>query len=140
MKNWIPPLLLLFLTACEDKAMVTVYRKGILQAPVTCMRLSLFPQDAVFEKALRAQYLFTEDCDLVLEVSYKSGIQCNSRFNVAAKTTSNFPNSYLKMELRKGMALQYSYYIDLKKKPDTKEIDRGWERMKKDLQITIKKI
>lgn len=130
--------LLLLFTACDDKALVTVYQQKITQTPIPCMKLNLFPEDKVIDTALRQHYAFSDDCDLTLEVSHKSGIKCNSRFNVATKTTTNFPNSYLKLELRRGLSLQYSYYMDLTAKPDAEDVAKGWERLERDLKIDKK--
>jgi len=126
---------LLLLTACDDKAMVTVYKKKITQTPISCMKLTVFPEDPMITQTLQKRYRFTDSCDLTLEVSYKSGITCNSRFNAATKATTGFPSSYLKMELRRGMTLQYSYYIDLKQKPEQGDVDRGFDRLEEDLPI-----
>jgi hypothetical protein len=126
---------LLLLTACDDKAMVTIYKKKITQHPISCMKLNVFPEEPMIIQTLKKRYHFNEDCDLTLDVSYKSGIKCNSRFNVATKTTTNFPNSYLKMELRRGFSLQYSYYIDLTKKPNVDDVNSGFDRLEKDLKF-----
>jgi hypothetical protein len=129
---------LLLLTACDDKAMVNIYKKKIVQTPIECMRLSVFPEEPMITKMLEERYRFSNECDLTLEVSHKSGIKCNSSFNAARKTLSTFPNSYLKMELRRGMTLQYSYYIDLTKKPSQSDVDSGFDRLEKDLKIVSK--
>jgi len=126
---------LLLLTACDDKAMVTVYKKKITQSPISCMKLTVFPEDTMITQTLQKRYHFTDSCDLTLEVSYKSGITCNSRFNAATKATTGFPSSYLKMELRRGLALQYSYYIDLTKKPNEHDVNSGFDRLEKDLKL-----
>ena len=126
---------LLLLAACDDKAIVTIYKKGITQTPISCMKLNIFPKESMISSTLNTRYRFSDNCALTLEVSHKSGIKCNSRFNVATKTTTNFPNSYLKMELRRGMTLQYSYYIDLTKKPTEDDVNSGFDRLEKDLKI-----
>jgi len=126
---------LLLLTACDDKAMVNIYKKQITQTPISCMKLSVFPEEPMITKTLNKRYHFSDDCDLTLEVSHKSGIKCNSSFNAARKTLSTFPSSYLKMELRRGMTLQYSYYIDLTKKPAESDVNRGFDRVEKDLMF-----
>jgi hypothetical protein len=126
---------LLLLTACDDKALVTIYKKQITQTLIRCIKLNVFPPEPMISDTLKARYSFGDDCDLMLDVSYKSGIKCNSRFNVAAKTTSKFPNSYLKMELRRGLSLQYSYYIDLTKKPTKADVNSGFDRIEEDLKI-----
>jgi len=126
---------LFLLTACDDKAMVNIYKKQITQTPVTCMKLRVSPEDAAISKTLKDRYHFDEGCDLTLEVSYKSGIVCNSSYNAAQKTLGTFPSSYLKMELRRGMALQYSYYIDLTSKPTEGDINSGFDRLEKDIKL-----
>ena len=126
---------LLLLTACDDKAMVNIYKKKITQTPISCMKLTVFPEEPIITQTLKKRYTFNDDCDLTLAVSHKSGIKCNSSFNAARKTLSTFPSSYLKMELRKGMTLQYSYYIDLTKKPTESDVNKGFDRLEKDLKI-----
>jgi hypothetical protein len=39
------------------------------------------------------------------------------------------------MEIRKGMSLEYSYYIDLQHKPNSQDIQKGWQQITKDLDI-----
>jgi len=131
----LPLTTLLLLTGCDDKAMVTVYKKQITQTPIDCMKLSVFPEEPMITRTLSRRYHFRDDCDLSLEVSYKSGIRCNSSFNAATKATTTFPTSYLKMELRRGMTLQYSYYIDLTAKPTERDVNRGFDRLEKDLKL-----
>ena len=126
---------LLLLTACDDKAMVNIYSKKITQAPVTCMKLRVSPENPTISKTLMERYHFDNNCGLILEVSYKSGIVCNSSYNAAQKTLGTFPSSYLKMELRRGMALQYSYYIDLTSKPTEGDINSGFDRLEKDIKL-----
>jgi len=41
-----------------------------------------------------------------------------------AKTTGKFPKSYLKFELRDGMTIVYSYYIDLYNNVDREDCKR----------------
>ena len=49
------------------------------------------------------------------------------------KTSGKFPRSYLKLKLRKGMELQYSYYIDLYSNVDEDDVEEAFERLKKDI-------
>ena len=134
-RQYILILFALILTACEDKALVNIYNKKITQTPLTCMKLRVSPEDPAMAKTLNSRYHFDDACDLTLEVSYKSGIVCNSSYNAAQKTLGTFPNSYLKMELRRGMALQYSYYIDLTSKPTESDVNNGFDRLKKDMKL-----
>ena len=129
-------LLLLVIAGCDDKAYVTVYDKTIRKKPIDCLRLKVFPPDPVAEEAIRGLYPFRDDCPYTLELSTKSGIRCTSNANVPQKVTSNFPSAYLRMELRRGMRLLYSYYIDLTHKPERGDIERGFRRLGDDLKIT----
>ena len=128
-------IILLLLTACDDKALVSIYNTKITQTPPACMKLRVSPKDPSITKTLNSRYPFDDACDLTLEVSYKSGIVCNSSYNAAQKTLGTFPSSYLKMELRRGMALQYSYYIDLTSKPTVSDIHNGFDRLEKDMKL-----
>jgi len=124
------------LAGCQDKAMTHFYDKSIASKPIGCLRLQVVPDNAEYKKVLESLYRFSDNCNMTLSVSYKSGIVCNSSYNAARKTLSNFPSSYLNMELRQGMSLLYSYYIDLEGKPDSADIKGAWKRIKSDLKIT----
>jgi len=128
--------LLLLLGACsDDKAMVTCYDASVKKNPISCLRLQIVPEDQKMRAVLLRLYPFTEGCRQRLSVSYKSGIVCNSAYNAPQKALSNFPNSYLNMEIRKGFTLQYSYYIDLDHKPTAYDLKRGFSRLSKELNI-----
>ncbi len=126
---------LFFLAGCDSDPMVTIYQREITQTPITCMKLHVFPPNTTITKTLQEQYPFLDSCTLTLDVSWKSAIKCNSSYNAPQKALSTFPNSYLNMELRKGLTLQYSYYIDLTEKPDAAEVKKGFERIEKDLKL-----
>jgi hypothetical protein len=125
----------ILLTACNDNAMVTVYDKTVTKQPITCLSLRIVPEDPQMRSVLQRLYPFKEGCKQRLEVTYKSQIVCNSPYNAPQKTLSNFPNSYLNMEIRQGFSPQYSYYIDLDHRPDAEDIENGFERMKRDLMF-----
>ena len=99
------------------------------------MKLVVFPEDIKIIETMRGLYDFDDKCPLKLEISYREGIHCNSNQNADKKALSNFPQSYLRMELRTGLKLQYSYYIDLSENVDTKALKNGFKRIKKDLDI-----
>jgi len=123
-------------SACDDKAVVTVYDKSVIKTPIHCLSLRIVPEERNIRKALELYYPFKRGCPQRLEVSYKSGIVCNSPYNAPKKTLSCFPNSYLTMEVRRGLKLQYSYYIDLDHKPGITEIEKGFERIRSDLKLS----
>jgi len=126
-----------FLTGCDEKAIVTVYDKSVKQIPIGCLSLQIVPEERSFRETLMKRYPFQAGCQQRLSVSYKSGIVCNSAYNAPQKTLSNFPNSYLTMEIRKGLSLQYSYYIDLDHKPTASDIEKGFKQIKEDLKLSI---
>ena len=136
MKKYIPFTLLLFtLFGCGDNSQVTIYDKSIKKETIPCLRVSISPEDKEIQSYISSLYNFKDICPYSLNISYKSNIVCNSPYNASRKNLSNFPNSYLNMEIRKGMKLEYSYYIDLQHKPTDKEIKNGWEKIECDLKI-----
>ncbi|MCD6433169.1 MAG: hypothetical protein J7L21_03930 [Sulfurimonas sp.] len=126
----------LFFTACEDKAMVTLYAKEFSQKKISCMRLVVFPPDKMIQDSLKELYTFEDSCAFKLEVSKKSGITCNSNQNSDKKALTNFPSSYLKIVVRKDSRLIYSYYIDLLDSVSEQDIKDGFARVQKDLKLT----
>jgi hypothetical protein len=78
-------------------------------------------------------YSFDDKCHLKLDVSYKRDIVCNSSYNVTMKSTAKFPKSYLKLELRKGIEVVYSYYIDLYDNVDKNDVEHGFMKLKSEL-------
>ena len=126
-------LTLLLLNGCEDKAMVNVYDKSILKSPPSCLTLSVIPPDAAIEKAIRDRFAFADTCPWRLDVSYKSNIHCTSNQNSNRKALSAFPSSYVRLEIRKGMKLAYSYYVDLTQQADADDASRAMSRVLSDL-------
>jgi hypothetical protein len=125
----------LLLSGCRDRSIVTVYDKEVTHTPVTCLGLRITPEDKEIRRTLESLYPFEPICKQRLEVTYKSQIVCNSAYNAPQKALSNFPTSYLNMEIRRGFTLQYSYYIDLDHKPDASDIKKGFERIREDLKF-----
>ena len=126
-------ILLLFLQGCSDNATVNIYDEKIANNKIECMRFVVFPPDAELEKALNELYSFDKQCPIKLEVSLKRGIVCNSNQNSQKKALSNFPTSYLRMQISKDEKLFYSYYIDLKDAVTEVDAKAAFERIKKDL-------
>jgi len=124
-----------FLTACDDKAIVNVYDKNISTTLIPCLKLNVLPQNSMIQATMERLYPFTENCPYHLDISYKNGITCNSTQNVQTKCINGFPSSYLNMEVRKGFSLKYSYYIDLMSKVEQRDIEKGFERLKEDLNL-----
>jgi hypothetical protein len=97
------------------------------------MKLVVFPPDENIEKTLNGLYSFDDSCSTKLDVSHKSGIVCNSNQNSQKKALSNFPTSYLKIQISKDGKLFYSYYIDLKDSVTQDDSITAFERIQKDL-------
>ncbi|EHP28615.1 hypothetical protein SMGD1_0088 [Sulfurimonas gotlandica GD1] len=97
------------------------------------MRLVVFPPDEKIEKTLNELYSFDKQCSIKMDVSHKSGIVCNSNQNSQKKALSNFPTSYLKIQISKDGKLFYSYYIDLKDSVTQDDSITAFERIQKDL-------
>lgn len=135
MKKSFGLIIALFLTGCEDKALVNVYDKSILDTPITCMDLRVIPPNKAISNKMHSLYHFDQNCPLHLDISYKNSIVCNSTHNIQAKSIQGFPPSYLNMKLRKGFSLKYSYYIDLSSDVTDKDVEKGFNRIKKDLNI-----
>jgi len=123
----------LFITACDDNAIVNVYDKTILKTPIPCLKLSVIPETKFLTETMKSLYSFDEQCPYTLDVSYKNSITCNSTSNVQSRSISGFPSAYLSMKVRQGLSVKYSYYIDLKEDVSSKNLEKGFERLKKDL-------
>lgn len=130
---WI--VILLLFTACQEKAKPIVIRNPDLAVPISCIRLNSLGVRKAYIDTLNKLYTFDKKCDLTLSVSYKKDIVCNSTQNVQMKNMGKFPISFLKLELRKGLELKYSYYVDLYSNVDEDDLEEGFERLKEDLLI-----
>ena len=125
--------IILLLTACEEKAKPVVTRNSDFPTPIKCMQLDSLDVDKTLINRLNELYSFDKTCPLTLTISYKKDIVCNSTQNVYRKNSGKFPKSYLKMELRKGLDVVYSYYIDLYHNVDVDDLNEGFKRLKQDL-------
>jgi len=144
MKNTLPYLILpiiigaailLSVVTDEKKAYVNLYDKPLKNQQIPCLSLSIFPPHASLENALKKRYDFRSDCPWKLDVKTKENIHCNSNQNSDKKALTAFPNSFLRMEIRKGFSLKYSYYVDLTKPADSDDIVEGFDRINDDLSI-----
>lgn len=129
-------LLLLFFQGCSDSAMVNIFDEKIAKEEISCLKLVVFDKDV--KETLQELYSFDESCDVLLEVSLKSSITCNSNQNVDKKILSNFPSSYLRIQLYKGKTLFFSYYIDLKESVSKKDVKNAFLRVQKELNFKEK--
>ena len=126
-------LLLSAFSGCSDSAIVKTFDKDITTNKIPCLRLVVFPSNKILEKTLNSLYEFTPNCEYRLEVSKKGGIVCNSNQNAPKKTLSNFPSTYLRMDVSKENRALYSYYIDLLDSVSEDDVKNAFSRMKKDI-------
>ena len=116
------------LSGCGREAEVNFYDKSLKQHSLGC--LAYIPKNnSYLEQNLQKFYHFQNGCQYILELSYKSDIVCTSPYNAALKNTTNFPNAYIKLEVRNGMRLLYSYYKDLSHKPTVDDLKEAFERL-----------
>ena len=132
-------IIVLLLNGCEDKAMVTFYDRQLRSHPPTCLELSDFSLDPATKRSLESIYNFTRHCPWLLTVESKKNIHCNSNQNSQRKALTAFPNSYLRMDIRRGMRSVYSYYLDLTKTPDSGDVERAFLRISDDFGLKLKK-
>jgi len=122
-----------FFQGCSDNASVNIFDEKLSKTKIDCMKLVVFPPDTKVQNTLAELYTFDDSCAVELEVSQKSSIVCNSNQNTQKKALSNFPTSYLRMQISKNGQLFYSYYIDLVDSVSEEDIKIAFKRIKKDL-------
>jgi len=115
-------LVVLGLFGCSDNAIVKVDKKALNQKSIPCMQLMIFPPNEQMQYDFEHLYPFTQTCEYVLHVSYKSHIVCNATTNVDKKALG-MQNAYLRLELKKGQRVMMSYYKDLSNVVDTDAIE-----------------
>ena len=125
--------LALFLSACDNtSALINFYDKSLRNKKLKC--LSYIPaSNKNLDLELLKLYKFSKNCPYTLELFYKNNIVCNSPYNVPLKVNSNFPSAYIKLEVRKGFKLEYSYYKDLTHKANLSDLKDAFNRLKDDI-------
>jgi len=133
MKSTVFLMTLLLLTACEEKRKPVISIDSKIQLPLTCLKLNSLGNEKKFEDTLKKRYTFKTNCPHQLTLSYKKDIVCNSGYNASGQSLGKFPKSFLKLEVRKGFALEYSYYIDLLNNVDIEDVEEGFTTLKKNI-------
>jgi len=129
---------IILLSGCGENAIVNIYDKNITDGKIKCLRLDIQPPNSEVEKFMQTLYKgFDNSCPYRLSISYKGQIHCNATTNVARKVNSNFPSAYLRMDIYQGIKAEYSYYIDLTSPPTRSDLERGFDRIKKDLSLSM---
>ncbi len=125
--------LLLFIVGCEEKKEAKITINPKLSLPIECMRLDIMDRDEELLDTIRELYKFDDKCDLTLTISYKKDIVCTSPGSISARASGKFPKSFLDMKLRRGMEIEYRYYIDLYSNVDSSDVEEGFSRLQRDL-------
>jgi len=120
----------LLITACDDSNVyVNFYDKSIMKLSCLSLDNSLKP----YKELLSKEYHFKQNCPYKLILASATNIVCKSPFNAITKTTTNFPSSYIELDIKKGIDLIYSYYKDLTHKATKDDIEDGFKRLKRDI-------
>ena len=133
MKSTILLIVLLLFIACEEKRKPVISVDTNVQLPLSCLKLNPLESEESFEATLKKLYTFKTNCTHQLTLSYKKDIVCNSGYNVSGKSLGKFPKSFLKLEVRKGLRVEYSYYIDLLNNIENDDVEEGFARLRKDI-------
>jgi len=126
-------MMLLLLTACEEKRKPIISIDTHVKFPLSCLKLNQLESEEDFETTLKKLYTFKANCPHQLTLSYKKDIVCNSGYNASGQSLGKFPKSFLKLEIRKGFKVEYSYYIDLLDNVESDDVEEGFSRLKKDI-------
>ena len=125
--------LFFFFTGCSDNA--TIVRYNTQDETLPCLRLVVFPPDALITQTLVDMYSFDNNCSYELQASQKNGIMCNSNQNASQKALSNFPHGYIRLDIYKEHKPFYSYYKDLTDTLTQEDIKEGFTRLKNDVHL-----
>ena len=128
-------IILIFLSACSDKAITNVYSKELLKEGIPCMRLVVFPPDKKIESYFRKLHKFDTECKFKMQVEKKGGITCNSKHNTQSKAMGSFPSSFLNINISKENSKIYGYYIDLIEDVKEDDVEDALKRIKRDLSL-----
>jgi hypothetical protein len=119
---------------CGGEAYINVYDKSITEKTLPCLAIDPMSGDKLKEY-ISPLYRFDKSCEYRIVLSSKSGISCNSSFNSSQKSSSNFPNAYLRVELKRGMRLLFSYYKDLTSAPKKDDVEDAFEALKRYIKL-----
>ena len=116
---------------CEDKSYLeTIYNKNLLNKEYKCLNLKLSPYSTNIYNNIKDIYSFSNNCENILKISYKSNIGCNSPYN-----KNKSLNSYIQLELSSNNKKVISIYKDLKDASISNEIKKGYKQLCKKIKI-----
>lgn len=109
-------------TSCEDKSYFKqIYNKKLFQEKVTCLNLKLRPYNTHINNSITSLYNFNEQCEITLQIRYKTNIACNSPYS----TNKSF-HSFVELSLIKDNTTYYTLYKDLKDEDIVDEIKKSF--------------
>jgi len=125
-------IVIILFSGCEEKIKPIITKDKNL-TKISCLKLNAIALDKNFASILKKLYPFNDNCENILTLSYKKDIVCTSPYNFQSKSTGNFPQSYLKFEVRKGFKTLYTYYQDLYDNVDKSDVKEAFKELKKDI-------
>jgi len=134
MKSIIILSIIFIFSGCEEKAKPIIINKANSQKPITCLKLDILENNKLTQH-LKELYNFKQSCKYTLTLKFKKDIVCNSTQNIGLKSMGKFPQSFIQLEVRKGLNPIYSYYIDLYHNANNDDIDKGFKQLKKDIKL-----
>ena len=123
---------------CGKKPIVKVYEAEKI-GRIECLGVLVSPFDEQLQKYMLKLYPFSKACNTLLYVVHKERITCNSNQNTGAKALFGMPHNFLRMEIREGMKLIYSYYVDLDEPVGKEELHGAFRRVAVDMKIKERK-
>ena len=94
------------------------------------MQLKLSPYSENIYNSIKNIYSFSNNCDNILKITYKTNIGCNSPYN-----KNKSLNSFIQLELSNNNKKVISIYKDLKDVNISTEIKKGYKQLCKKIKI-----
>jgi len=130
-KSLIIAILAIISVGCgDDGSIVVIKDDNITHNTPPCLSLEIYPYSTGFEKVVKKSVSIEKNCRYRMQISTAESIHCNSSFNAPLKSTSNFPNAYLRIELRRGMDILATYYKDFTSPPDEDDLKKALQKLR----------
>ena len=114
----------LFVSCSKKDYLEQVYDKKLLNEPKQCLKLELEPYSIKVQKLAKDHFVFSNQCEWIVKIRYKTKIGCNSPFGVEQKSFSH-KDAFIEFSLKKNQKTIYLIYQDV----NTKEFDNRFIEM-----------
>ena len=115
----------LLLISCSKRDYIEqIYNEKLLNEPKQCLKLELEPYSAKVQKLAKDHFAFSDKCEWVVKIRYKTKIGCNSPFGFEQKSFSR-KDAFIEFSLKKDKKTIYLIYQDV----NTKEFDNEFGKM-----------